>query len=598
MDKKVVNVTLPSPLTFREKMSFLGSLEIFSELEAEDLMKIAAISKQYGFENGKVLIHQGDVADKLHILHSGRLEAVSIIDGVSRRDRLYLPEQMFNDAWLINPGTHPSSIKARQDGIMIVISSSDFLQMLAQKGNRHIVDDMILSDEALEEFSKSPLARAKRRYRSINLVPGELVEFETKRSRWVLFAKLLFPTLGLLVVPTLIFIYLPQFFVNLSPTWVIGVSSLFGAVFGLIALFQWIDWANDYLIITNKRLVHYEFDLTKFSGRGQDTLMSQVQSVETVTPNLISTILQLGTARVTTAALSVLYFDYLRDPERVEEAINRIRQRQGSMSSGQIKANMRRSVEAYFEIPEMLQKLDEDPPPQPPVSQWSRIQKGWQKLPIFRYRTQEGDVITYRKHIFALFVETVWPLGIMLILILALLIMRLLQADELVGIVFVLMVLDGLWLVWQAEDWRNDTFQLTDTYVIDIDRRPFGFGESRKQARLDNIQNVEADRPNILATLLNFGFVEIETAGVDAKIIFENVANPEAIKGDVFRKREKFEKQLRDKNEARDRERYAIALDVFLQERELDRITRRTPDFDQAVDEIAEELLNSEKRDE
>ena len=97
-------MAVPTALSFREKVEFLGSLDIFSELEINDLVRIAAISKQYGFEKSKVLIHQGDIADNLYIVYSGRLEAVSINgEGVSRRERLYLPSQIFQDAWLFKP---------------------------------------------------------------------------------------------------------------------------------------------------------------------------------------------------------------------------------------------------------------------------------------------------------------------------------------------------------------------------------------------------------------------------------------------------------------------------------------------------------------
>lgn len=592
-------MAIPEPLSFRDKVEYLGTLEIFSRLERGDLVKIAAISKQFGFERGRVLIHQGDVADKLYIVHSGRLEAVTINDeGVSRRVRLYLPSQIFKDHWLFDAGVHKSSYKARQAGIMIVIKSEDFLKLVANKKNRHIVDDLILSEKGIREYQKSALARQARRYKSIRLVPGEQVEFETKRSRWVLFGKLLFPTIGLLTIPAFTYLYLPLFFVNLPANWVLGLTILFLLLFGFYAWFEWYDWANDYLIITNKRLVHYEFRLRSFSGRGQDTLLSQVQSVEIERPNLISTILRIGTARVTTAALSVLFFNYLPSPERVQDTIDRIRLRQRSMSAGKTKANMRRSVEEYFKIPEMLRPLDEEPPPKPVLNRWQRLQKWWGELPIYRYRTETKEVITYRKHVFALFIETVWPLGIFVVLGIVLLVMRFLALDEFAGIVFILMILNGLWFIWLFEDWRNDTFQLTDMYVIDIDRKPFGFGESRKQARLDNIQNVEADRPNIVATLFNYGFVEIETAGADSKLVFENVANPEAIKNDVFKKQNKFRELQRKKQEAREREVHAIALDVYVQERELNRIGRRTPDFDDPQEDLVENILNSQKQSE
>lgn len=591
-------MSLPEPLTFEEKLAFLGSLDFFSDLDENELFHIAAISQQYGFEKDNVVIHQGDVADNLYIIESGRVEAVSIDEnGVSRRLRLYLPRQMFEDEWLFTPGTHPASIGARQDGRMLLIPSGDFLKLLAKKPR--ISTGLDLSAEAESEFAKTPMQRADGRYRSIKLVPDERIEFETRRSRWLLAAKITLPLLGAIIFPTLILTIMADTLPNLSMAWIWGFALLVALVFLLWIGFQWLDWANDYLIITNKRLVHYEFNLRTFSGKGQDTPIGRVQSVEIDTPNLFSTILSLGTARVTTAALSVLYFDYLNHPGRVKDTLDRLREAQKSIDAGKFKSTMRKSVENYFKVQDRLVRLKEEPAPK--RDERTPLQRSVERLRKFRlysYRKEEGNVITYRKHVFALLVDIVWPGGVALFLLVAALALYYLRMDAYMWVIIILGLLDALWIVWRAEDWRNDTFQVTDRYVIDVDRRPFGFGESRKQAQLDNIQNVEADRPNILATLFNFGNVEIETAGADSRLVFENVSNPEGIKNDIFKKRSKFEDQKRKQQDEQNRREYAVLLDVFMEEQELDRVKRRTPDFSNAIDEIVDEVVQRMQQNE
>jgi membrane protein YdbS with pleckstrin-like domain len=592
----VIAVAEQSALTLDEKMEFLSRLEIFESLEEDELAALAGISQQYAFAEGAVVIHQRDVADRLYLVESGRLEAVSINDdGVSRRVTQYMPYTWFNDVWLFNPGTHPCSIRARQNGRMLVIHSADFLKFLGQY--KDVLDILGLSDEAYEELEKSPLAKVERRYRKIKLVPGELVELETKRSRWVFVVKATLPALGMIGVPLLIYLGLSGSFPNLDSLWAISLAALFGLLFFLVVVFVWLDWANDYLIITNQRLVHYEFDLRTLSGKGKDTLMDQVQSVETVIPNIYSKILYLGTARVTTAAQSVLYFDYLNRPERIEAAISNIRGRRRSMDEGQFKATMRQSVQNYFNIPDPLKPLKEVTPiiEEEELTILRRFWGWLTSFRLYRYRMEQGGTITYRKHLFALFVELLWPLGVALVLTLALLLLNFLAADQYAGFVIVFMLIDVLWIIWRTEDWRNDTFQVTDRYVIDIDRRPFGFGESRKQAQLDNIQNVEADRPNFLATIFNFGQVEVETAGADSNIVFESVSNPEGIKNDIFKKRSKFQAQKQKSQAERQRREYAVLLDVFMQESELDRIERRTPDFN-ALEEIVENVIRDKDK--
>jgi uncharacterized membrane protein YdbT with pleckstrin-like domain len=150
------------------------------------------------------------------------------------------------------------------------------------------------------------------------------------------------------------------------------------------------------------------------------------------------------------------------------------------------------------------------------------------------------------------------------------------QIPIFLGVLLVFLGLLG-WLIWRFEDWRNDTFQVDDRYVIDIDRRPFGFGESRKQAELGNVQNVNADKPNILATIFNYGNVLVETAGAAANITFESVADPNQVQSDIFQRRDEFRQRQRVAEGDRQRKEYAVLLDVYQQAREQGRIPRRTP---------------------
>src|SRR5690606_20319650 len=118
---------------------------------------------------------------------------------------------------------------------------------------------------------------------------------------------------------------------------------------------------------------------------------------------------------------------------------------------------------------------------------------------------------------------------------------------------------------------------LTDRFVLDVDRKPFGFGESRKQAAIDNIQNVDAMRPGLLPTLLNYGFVSVDTAGSKSDIVFDYVPNPELIQSDIFQRIDEAQQNRRVREGSSRRQEYALLLDVYRQAMEQDRIPQRTP---------------------
>ncbi|HEX6387717.1 MAG TPA: PH domain-containing protein, partial [Anaerolineae bacterium] len=477
-----------------------------------------------------------------------------------------------------------------------IIQSSDFLQFLNEnpgvlEGLEPEVDETgeVVSGLSLEAWKEALKSRvtADPQSAAISLLPDELVEYQARRSYWYLFIKTIGPLLGMVVLPLLAFWYLnnqPVGSFAFNVQFIVTIFLMF--VFALIVAFFYLDWLNDYFVITNKHLAHREFSLTSFRTNVNKIPIDQIQSVEIERPNLLANLLNFGTARITTAAqVAIVYFDNIDNPGLVQEIINELRERVRTLDAGRAQATMRQSLESHFEVQPSLHEVedaDDDEeveliePAEPPVLRtiWTAIRKRYQ------WRVEENGVITYRKHFFVLMKVTAWPvlLGVALVLLIWLLTTPFNFTTS--GVLLwagPLLLLDFAWFIWRLEDWRNDTFQLTDRYVIDIDRRPFGFGESRKQAELNNVQNISSERPGLLPTIFNYGNVIIETAGATADIVFENVSNPNRIQAEVFKRREQYRQLLRRREGEQRRKEYAVLLDVYQQATEQDRIPRRTP---------------------
>jgi len=583
-----------------DKLEFLAQLPVFQGLAEIELRALAQICVEYEFEDGAILTYQRDVADSMYIVRSGRLFARSVDErGIVRDTQSYLPGDYFGDQWMFAPDAHPATVKAASAGQTIIIKGSDFLRFLEAYPQALEMlepvfdpDDGVeygLSPQAWEEAQKIPL-KADRRSSAISLLSDELVEFQIRRSRWYLFVQTLLPTVGLIFLPLVSFALLasqPTDSLLFAGRWILPVLLAF--IFGLWLAFQALDWSNDYFVITNKHLAHREFSLRTFRTTVNKIPIDQIQSVEVDRPSFISNLFNFGTARVTTAAQAgMLRFDNIDAPGRVEETLNRLRQRVQALDAGRAQATMRRSIESHFQVQPAIHEIEEsdeadeygsaiEVEDENGVSFWREL------LNRYRWRVEEDGVITYRKHFFVLMREVTWPAAIALgLALLAVILVRLtgLPLAQLAGILLLLYLVDLGWLIWEIEDWRNDTFQLTDRYVIDIDRRPFGFGESRKQAELSNVQNVNSDRPNFLATIFNYGNVVIETAGATNDIIFENDSHPNRVQSDVFRYRDQYRQQQRVREGERRRKEYSVLLDVYQQATEQGRIPRRTPPSD------------------
>ncbi|MFQ5399164.1 MAG: PH domain-containing protein [Anaerolineae bacterium] len=582
-----------------DKLDFLGKLTIFEALDEDDLLALAQISGEYEFDEGAVIAFQRDVADSLIIVHSGRLYARSVDErGIVREEHThaYYPGDYFGEKWLFAPDAHPATVKGTEKGRVILIKSDEFLQFLEKHpGVLEALEPELdeseqllsgLSLEAWEEAQKVRL-RADKRTSAISLLPDELVEFQAHRSRWYLFLRLVGPAVGMVAFLLLTLSTLA----NRADGGIVSTLGLIAPVgltlfFAALLIFQYLDWANDYFVITNKHLAHHEFSLRSFRTTVDKIPIDQIQSVEIVRPTFIANLFNFGTARITTAAQTgTVYFDNIDDPGQVQETLDRLRRRVKVLDAARAQATMRQSLEKHFQYHSPYRKVEEpddvDEEEEAETDGRISLREVWASIKKrYQWRVEENGIITYRKHFFVLLKDVMWPVLIFLILMLLFwLAVRFvgLTFAQLAAVFGLLMAIDLAWFLWQVEDWRNETFQVTDRFVIDIDRKPFGFGESRKQAELSNVQNINSDRPGLLATLFNFGNVIIETAGATADITFENVSNPNRVQSDVFKRLDQYRQRQRIREGERRREEYAVLLDVYQQAVEQEMIPRRTP---------------------
>ena len=566
---------------------FLEQVPLFDGLTDYELDAVDAIAQEYAFEDGAAIAYQRDVANSLYLVKNGRLFARTVdSQGIVRETRSYLPGDYFGESWLFVPNSHPATVNGAGDGRLIIIDGPDILQLLNENpemlaGLEPLYDEMDnvvagLSEEAWNEAQKIK-EKSDKKSTAVSLLADELVEYQSRRSRW----HLLLQTLGPLLCLFFLFLLTPFLMTILTPgtlgfTLAIGFIVILTIICVVWLFFRILDWSNDYFVITSKHLIHREFELRTFHTNVIKISVDKIQSVEVLKPSFLANFFNIGTARVTTAAQTgVVLFDGIDDPNEVKDTLERLSQRVKALDEGRGQAIMREAVESHFQVEDPLQPVAVPEEEETAVTQKDSPFTAFRKR--YAWRVIDGDTITYRKHIFFLFSEIGWALlaGFLITLVGGLV----LNYTELNiwWILLLLLTLNAGWLIWGIEDWRNDTFRVTSRDIIDIDRKPFGFGVSSKQASISNIQNVNAERPGFFATLFDFGFVYVETAGATSDITFENVPHPSVIQSDIFKRLDAFEQVKRVQEGAQRRKEYAVLLDVFRQATEQNRIPRRTP---------------------
>lgn len=571
------------------RRDYLAHYPLFKNLEPRALDVLSGIAREFEFDAGAVIAYQRDVADRLYIIKRGRLFARAVDErGIVRDAHPYEEGDRFKDIWLFLPETHDATVKASTPGRLLIIAQDDFLRFLRRFPQA--IDDLEpeydeegnlvagLTPEGWEEARKFGEGFTKLRQQ-----PGTLVEYSARRSRWLIVLQVI-PLLVLYLLLMAGFFYLRSsigLFTAQLPT--IFVPSFLTFFFAMLGAFYWLDWRNDYLLITESHVIHTEFNLSpgKFGRLVHTTPIDQIQSVEVEKPNLFSTLFDVGSVRVTTAAQhGSLSFDFLDDPIVVRDTISRLRQHVRELDAGREQSILRDILEGHFQVGDPIQEVSSDG--EEGLTAFAERLTLLQRLRQ-RYggRFVQGNVITYRKHPLTLVAHVLFPAGLLLLDIALVLFILFIRPINL-GIFWLVPAALGLgslgWLAWIIEDWRNEIFQVTPDYVIDIDRSPFGTGEVRKQAPLNNVQNVSADRPGLFATVFNFGNVYIETAGATADITFESVMRPNQVQQDIFDRREQLRRRQQLQEKAQRRKELALMFDVYKQAIEQDRIPRRTPE--------------------
>ncbi len=104
----------------------------------------------------------------------------------------------------------------------------------------------------------------------------------------------------------------------------------------------------------------------------------------------------------------------------------------------------------------------------------------------------------------------------------------------------ILMVIAGsLWAftalvaVYFYFDWLNDHYIITTLRVLHVER-VLGLREDRDEAPIDRIQDVQIQQSGVLANMLDYGDVIIQTAAATQKIVYTYVTRPDLVQDILF----------------------------------------------------------------
>jgi hypothetical protein len=368
----------------------------------------------------------------------------------------------------------------------------------------------------------------------------------------------------------------------------LGNLVLPGIVVGLFfvgyCIWEYIDWTNDFSIITSRRVNFQEKIIFLYDARSE-ALLTAIRSVETYVDQ-IGLVLGYGNVIVHTFAGDIFLerIAYVKDVAALLEE-----QRRRAITT-----MAKEDIQAFKKT--IRQRIEEGVQTQIVQPQKAVPKRGRPKKPVYlqtrrsnfmNMRFEEGGNVTYRTHIFILFQRVWFPLFSLLVLS-GLLIAGLLSGSSVMtnaagrtiwlsAAGFLAAVTLGV-TVYKAEDWRNDIYVITNDQLIDRNKKPLG-REDVRTANLANIEAIRFEQRGLWALLFNFGTVFVRV-GLQ-ELPFSNIFNPSEVQRELFRRIAERENKRQQEAMRIERERVADWIGAYYEvvsEKEVEKENPPTPE--------------------
>lgn len=571
----------------------LRSLPVFASMPPYMHERLARIAKVQPYPAGGVVFRQWDISHGFYLLLSGQGQLIQqAADGSRRVLAVVNPGQYFNEVALTQELVEQASFVLAQPGYVLSISRADYAVLPttppkqtapppvqqqpvpspvrpAQPTAARPVQQQPAPAQPIQRpqpqpttpaltQSQNPAPRttprqaapnvanlpiptptgdpaAQKRYPWLNA--GEKIQLMTRRHWWHAVRMMWLPALFFLAL------LIPVIMVDNSAIRLV----LLGAgvlIPGGVLVYLFIDWRNDWLVITDSRVLRVEQQIIRFAIMTQEVGLLSVQSIKAALPPVdpVARILRYGNVDIRTAgAAGNISMDMVPNPQNVKEYIFRqsaIARRAAGMDGEMTEGDEDASPEAF-------QEANTDP---------GRAVKGGGFLSM-KFINGRGDTV-YRRHWSIWFRGVSLPLMLMfggLFVVLFGQALDFLQgAGVLSAIGGVVAILIGAIWFWLADwDWRNDLYIISDNVITLLNRSPFFLQYNEDQILLSKVHNIEAVTVGLFRSLLDYGDVNVLLLGDETPKTFRDVPSPVQVREEISRRQRIAAEQARDEEDRR-----------------------------------------------
>lgn len=528
-----------------QRIAMLHDVPLFAELFDSDIVRLYEISETKFVKRGVELFRQGDIHNVMYVVISGQIALYRTdADGNEKFVRHVVPGEAIGESALLLGEAHDTNAEISAEAELMLIK-------------REALSELLESIEGLrgrltpnrENAQKLRLSELRFDW----LGAGEVIELFVRKHQWSLIRSAALPivfAIGVLVGAFIVGAVIPLF----------GILLLIagGLLVGGFGLYVYLDWRDDFYVVTNRRLVHVE-NIPLVRQNRSEAPINRVQGVVYERNGVLATVLDFGNLTVETFSGSVSMKD-VPQPEDVKNVIFREVERQTSTSRAKARQEIRNELERRIVQEREGYEAPPEQAPPPPVT--AESEDAYQEpltlrsflSGLWRYffpkaREEVGETVVFRRHWIALVRKSRLPLLGLFFTFIAFLIWW--NRGPLIGLlpdgvwwVWPVLILAFLaWELWYFEDWRNDLYIITRSRIIDLQRTPFLLLETRKESELNRIQSMEVDIPSPWARLFRYGHVIVRIPNEDYNLF--NMKDPDEVQEEIARRQSEFESSRR-----------------------------------------------------
>ena len=508
-------------MKFSSAFDLLCSTHFLRQEPEDDMRALAATLKRETYEAGTVVIHQGSRPKAMYFIAEGEVEVVhkhpergeDILAKLKAGDT-------FGEIEMIYTQSRFATVRA---ALPTIVYRWDRLAM---------TDFMKQHPAALASLRFAVQSRRlARKVRFDWLADDEVIYGLARKHNVLLFQSLTLPMFLLATAALLIIYGLVREQTVISWVGAVMLVSAFA-----LAVWRWIDWSNDYYIVTNRRAVWLEKIVGIYDSRVEAPL-HMLLSVS-VSTEMVGRMMDYGDVVIRTYTGKVV-FRNVENPAAmaaiIEEHWQRLRTQQEQTDRESLRDAVRQRLAPEPE-PEEQSTVEIE---KAPMREQTESRPGLFHS-FFKVRYEEQDVITYRKHWSVLLREIAAPSILILLTVILLAAgfasrVTFLPTATFITLVVLLQIVLVLWWWYRYVDWSNDIYQITPEQIVDVYKKPLS-REVRKVAPLENVLSTEVDRKGVLGYFMNYG--DVVTNIGTAMFVFEGVFDPVGVQQDIVHAQE------------------------------------------------------------